>query len=198
MHKIYICRDLNRSTLKLYCRGLLLQPSPTYFICSNSRRRVLKATSQIDILIYKSWAPMTTQASKEEPSPTSSPTQMSSRRGSGDSDYTCQWGTCTEKYENAEDLYVSKLIEVYVSIHRRTLYWSQTQNHLCDSHVGRKSTNNLCLTCSWASCHTSTVKRDHITSHIRVHVPLKPHKCEFCGKAFKRPQDLKKHVKASR
>jgi hypothetical protein len=39
------------------------------------------------------------------------------------------------------------------------------------------------------------VKRDHITSHIRVHVPLKPHKCDFCQKAFKRPQDLKKHVK---
>ena len=39
------------------------------------------------------------------------------------------------------------------------------------------------------------MKRDHITSHIRVHVPLKPHKCDFCGKAFKRPQDLKKHVK---
>lgn len=39
------------------------------------------------------------------------------------------------------------------------------------------------------------MKRDHITSHIRVHVPLKPHKCDFCGKSFKRPQDLKKHVK---
>lgn len=24
---------------------------------------------------------------------------------------------------------------------------------------------------------------------------MKPHKCEFCGKSFKRPQDLKKHVK---
>ena len=26
-------------------------------------------------------------------------------------------------------------------------------------------------------------------------MPLKPHKCDFCGKSFKRPQDLKKHVK---
>lgn len=66
---------------------------------------------------------------------------------------------------------------------------------MCERHVGRKSTNNLNLTCGWSNCRTTTVKRDHITSHIRVHVPLKPHKCDFCGKAFKRPQDLKKHVK---
>ena len=70
-----------------------------------------------------------------------------------------------------------------------------TQDHVCERHVGRKSTNNLNLTCQWGACRTTTVKRDHITSHIRVHVPLKPHKCDFCGKAFKRPQDLKKHVK---
>ena len=69
------------------------------------------------------------------------------------------------------------------------------QDHICDKHVGRKSTNNLNLTCMWNSCRTTTVKRDHITSHIRVHVPLKPHKCDLCGKSFKRPQDLKKHVK---
>ncbi|KAI7048166.1 hypothetical protein KC352_g45977, partial [Hortaea werneckii] len=68
-------------------------------------------------------------------------------------------------------------------------------DHVCERHVGRKSTNNLNLTCQWGACRTTTVKRDHITSHIRVHVPLKPHKCDFCGKSFKRPQDLKKHVK---
>src|SRR6478735_7187759 len=79
--------------------------------------------------------------------------------------------------------------------HQRAIKIDLLQEHICERHVGRKSTNNLNLTCQWNSCRTTTVKRDHITSHIRVHVPLKPHKCEFCGKSFKRPQDLKKHVK---
>ncbi|KAF3491732.1 zinc finger transcription factor pacC [Arthroderma uncinatum] len=85
----------------------------------------------------------------------------------------CQWQGCQEHCPTPEALY----------------------EHVCERHVGRKSTNNLNLTCGWSNCRTTTVKRDHITSHIRVHVPLKPHKCDFCGKAFKRPQDLKKHVK---
>ncbi|EHK99128.1 putative pH-response transcription factor pacC/RIM101 [Glarea lozoyensis 74030] len=89
---------------------------------------------------------------------------------------SCQWDKCSEKCTSAEALFLH-------------------QEHICEKHVGRKSTNNLNLTCGWNSCRTTTVKRDHITSHIRVHVPLKPHKCDFCGKAFKRPQDLKKHVK---
>lgn len=85
----------------------------------------------------------------------------------------CKWLSCTSTFETAELLYT----------------------HLCEAHVGRKSTNNLSLSCRWDGCRVITVKRDHITSHIRVHVPLKPYKCDSCKKNFKRPQDLKKHVK---
>ncbi|CAG8096624.1 unnamed protein product, partial [Penicillium salamii] len=95
----------------------------------------------------------------------------SSVNGAGEQ-LPCQWACCTEKSPTAE------------ALHR----------HVCDRHIGCKSTNNLNLTCQWGTCNTTTVKRNHITSHILVHIPLKPHKCDFCGRAFKRPQDRKKHV----
>ncbi|KAI9020682.1 hypothetical protein CLU79DRAFT_754972 [Phycomyces nitens] len=85
----------------------------------------------------------------------------------------CRWSECDKTFSDPEQLY----------------------NHLTNDHVGRKSTGNLCLTCHWFKCDVSVVKRDHITSHLRVHVPLKPHFCNYCSKSFKRPQDLKKHEK---
>ncbi|KAA1468047.1 hypothetical protein DENSPDRAFT_833224 [Dentipellis sp. KUC8613] len=92
---------------------------------------------------------------------------------SSNATYRCQWVDCTKALPDPESLY----------------------NHLCNDHIGRKSTNNLCLTCKWKDCGTTCAKRDHITSHLRVHTPLKPHACEICKKSFKRPQDLKKHEK---
>ena len=59
--------------------------------------------------------------------------------------YNCQWLDCTKSFTEPEPLY----------------------NHLCSDHVGRKSTNNLCLTCKWRDCVTTCSKRDHITSHLR-------------------------------
>lgn len=59
--------------------------------------------------------------------------------------YHCQWVDCDKALPDPESLY----------------------NHLCNDHIGRKSTGNLCLTCKWKDCGTSCAKRDHITSHLR-------------------------------
>ncbi|CCF59925.1 hypothetical protein KAFR_0I01440 [Kazachstania africana CBS 2517] len=85
----------------------------------------------------------------------------------------CKWNQCKMVFNQPELLY----------------------NHLCQDHIGRKSQKNLQLNCQWEHCTIKTEKRDHITSHIRVHIPLKPFKCSNCDKKFKRPQDLKKHLK---
>lgn len=87
--------------------------------------------------------------------------------------HRCQWKGCSLEFTSPELLY----------------------HHLCQDHVGRKSQKNLQLNCQWGDCQTKTVKRDHITSHLRVHVQLKPFACSTCNKKFKRPQDLKKHLK---
>ena len=62
----------------------------------------------------------------------------------------CQWADCQVVAPDAELLYL----------------------HLCNDHIGRKSTNNLCLTCKWKDCGTTCAKRDHITSHLRGTPPF--------------------------
>ncbi|KAJ2593628.1 hypothetical protein EV177_008521 [Coemansia sp. RSA 1804] len=100
--------------------------------------------------------------------------QLASDTNSDDGLLQCQWEGCeAHPFKDPEMLY----------------------EHITSDHVGRKSTGNLCLECKWAGCHVKRSKRDHITSHIRVHVPFKPHRCLQCLKTFKRPQDLKKHEK---
>ncbi|KAI8816089.1 uncharacterized protein EV422DRAFT_547286 [Fimicolochytrium jonesii] len=71
-------------------------------------------------------------------------------------------------------------------------------SHLTEDHVGRKTTGNLTLQCRVLNCTHAVqdqafTKRDHITSHLRSHVPLKANPCVTCAKSFKWPHDLKKH-----
>jgi hypothetical protein len=70
--------------------------------------------------------------------------------------HRCRWRHCTKTFTGPEQLY----------------------QHLCDDHVGRHARGNLCLECRWEDCQTVTNKRDHITSHLRVHVPLTPLRCD--------------------
>lgn len=141
----------------------------------------VKLQDTLGQLQHSSYSPATLMQPSSD-SPLSSPTESKPHSLSPAPDtslshsesYTCQWVDCSSTFTDPEVLY----------------------NHLCNDHIGRKSTNNLCLTCKWKDCGTSCAKRDHITSHLRgtytplllkspfiripplVHTPLKPHVCE--------------------
>lgn len=85
--------------------------------------------------------------------------------------HRCRWEGCQKIFASYETLF----------------------SHVGDFHVGRKRQGTLCLDCKWNGCAVKCTKRDHIMSHMKVHVPLKPFKCTSCPKAFKRGQDLTKH-----
>lgn len=91
------------------------------------------------------------------PSPSASPAADTSPPppDSPDAQHRCHWQDCVRAFADPETLY----------------------NHLCNDHIGRKSTNNLCLTCHWKDCGTTCAKRDHITSHLRgaLSHPVPPH-----------------------
>lgn len=65
--------------------------------------------------------------------------------------FICHWKGCKQLYDNVEALF----------------------EHLSDDHVGRRSTNNLCLTCYWNDCGATAAKRGHLANHVKIHLPFK-------------------------
>ncbi|KAJ3057842.1 hypothetical protein HDU99_007103, partial [Rhizoclosmatium hyalinum] len=70
--------------------------------------------------------------------------------------FPCHWTSCDQHFDTVEALYT----------------------HLSEIHVGRKIANTLSLSCKWRDCRATFKKRDHLTSHLRSHIPLKPHLCK--------------------
>jgi hypothetical protein len=96
--------------------------------------------------------PITPEAQPNHPIPvsnTTTTTNMDSNAAAEDT-IQCKWKGCDHVAPSPDQLY----------------------DHLCNVHVGRKSTNNLCLTCGWEGCGVKCVKRDHITSHLRGMSPF--------------------------
>ncbi|KNE57697.1 hypothetical protein AMAG_04556 [Allomyces macrogynus ATCC 38327] len=96
-----------------------------------------------------------------------------------DDDWPCQWTGCTQRFTDSDGLL----------------------QHLDADHIGRKKLGNLCLECKWVQpdgqvCGVTKTKRDHITSHLRVHIRAQPHVCEICQRRFKRDYDLRKHERS--
>lgn len=149
------------------CKNRGNMPSPALSTSSN-----ISPNEHLDIDHYHSEGTRRSSYDGQNVTQMSTPqSEMSS--GSEEEQLICHWDHCGKVFQQAELLYY----------------------HLCKDHVGRRSQKNLQLNCKWGDCQVKTEKRDHITSHLRVHVSLKPFKCSKCGKNFKRPQDLKKHMK---
>lgn len=92
---------------------------------------------------------------------------------SGNNPVSCLWKDCHIVVEHAKLLY----------------------KHICEVHIGRKRPPNYEYSCLWGNCkHPMTYKRDHLVSHVMVHVPMKNFSCDTCDKKFKRSHDLKKHI----
>ncbi|KAF5591696.1 pH-response transcription factor pacC RIM101 [Fusarium pseudocircinatum] len=105
------------------------------------------------------------------PSTTCNTSQISVTPSTTSNNLTCRWNACNQKFITPELLYVSTIS------HAAWPLVAPTERSILSTgaHI--------------------TIKRHHIVSHILTHIDLKPHECRFCGKTFKRPQDLKKHVK---
>ncbi|XBW38297.1 hypothetical protein QEN19_003886 [Hanseniaspora menglaensis] len=69
-------------------------------------------------------------------------------------------------------------------------------HHIREDHIGRRHAAEHKYRCEWGDCqHAVAYKRDHLVSHVMVHIPLRNFACSSCEKKFKRSHDLKKHLK---
>ncbi|KAL6935368.1 uncharacterized protein HGUI_00194 [Hanseniaspora guilliermondii] len=93
---------------------------------------------------------------------------------SGNQPVVCKWENCMTVFMNCELLH----------------------KHVGDVHALKQNPDDIDFSCKWGACNKAKFKkREHLLSHLMVHIPLKRFKCVTCQKKFKRSHDLKKHLK---
>lgn len=92
----------------------------------------------------------------------------------GNQPVVCKWENCLTVFMNCELLH----------------------KHVGEAHALKQKIDDFEYSCKWGACNKATFKkREHLLSHLMVHIPLKRFKCITCQKKFKRSHDLKKHLK---
>lgn len=92
----------------------------------------------------------------------------------GNQPVVCKWENCLTVFMNSELLH----------------------KHVGETHALKQRSDDREYSCKWGACNKATFKkREHLLSHLMVHIPLKRFKCITCQKKFKRSHDLKKHLK---
>jgi len=95
-------------------------------------------------------------------------------------DNVCRWLECHTQYDTAEDLF-NHVCTAHIGASVSLSHTHDAARRRADvpppSRAGRKSAGTLSLECKWTGCRAKASKRDHLTSHCRVHIALKPHVC---------------------
>jgi hypothetical protein len=90
-------------------------------------------------------------------------------------DMLCRWGTCSAEFDDLNAL----------------------RMHVKEVHIGGGRRAERVTACGWEGCsyvNREPAKRHNLVSHVAVHIKLRTFRCVHCDAAFKRGNDLKRHI----
>jgi hypothetical protein len=109
----------------------------------------------------------------------------------------CQWGSCKEEFSDASNL-LNHIMDFHMRNAKHFYPTSPQQTVDQDGFVSPGSgPQSKKFICEWEGCTMILNKKDHLVSHVRIHISCKPYSCSHCSKTFKRKQDVRKHERTT-
>ncbi|KAJ3390419.1 hypothetical protein HDU92_000493 [Lobulomyces angularis] len=128
-------------------------------------------------------------------------------RAFADNNDPCQEGGSSEvevneesKYEEASSDFLNGTAKKRRNKRRDSQIVNQIVKVSSDNGSGVQQTEMVVKTrymCTWKDCEKTFSTSGHVARHERIHLQIKPHKCEFpgCEQYFSRPDNKKQHYK---